>query len=89
MVRLQRRQRAGGASPTAALAFANTLLAPAATLATWTLLDLARGGRVTAIGAATAIVVGLVVITPAAGYVGPGARRSRSARSARCRATSR
>jgi Amt family ammonium transporter len=30
-----------------------------------------RGGTVTAVGAATAIVVGLVVITPAAGYVGP------------------
>ncbi len=61
------------ASPAAALAFTNTLLAPAATLATWTLVDLVRGGRVTAIGAATAIVVGLVVITPAAGYVGPTA----------------
>jgi Amt family ammonium transporter len=61
------------ASPAAALAFTNTLLAPAATLATWTLVDLARGGRVTAIGAATAIVVGLVVITPAAGFVGPAA----------------
>jgi Amt family ammonium transporter len=61
------------ANQAAALAFVNTLLAPAATLATWTLLDLTRGGRVTAIGAATAIVVGLVVITPAAGYVGPGA----------------
>ena len=60
-----------GATPVAALAFANTLLAPAATLATWTCLDLARGGRVTAIGAATAIVVGLVVVTPAAGYIGP------------------
>jgi ammonium transporter, Amt family len=60
-----------GANQTAALAFVNTLLAPAATLATWTLIDLARAGRVTAIGAATAIVVGLVVITPAAGYVGP------------------
>ena len=35
-------------TPAAALAFANTLLAPAATLATWTLIDLARGGRVTA-----------------------------------------
>jgi ammonium transporter, Amt family len=59
------------ASPTAALAFANTLFAPAATLAAWALIDLLRGGRVTAVGAATAIVVGLVVITPAAGYVGP------------------
>jgi Amt family ammonium transporter len=55
----------------ATLAFTNTLLAPAATLAMWTLIDLTRGGRVTAVGAATAIVVGLVVITPAAGFVGP------------------
>jgi ammonium transporter, Amt family len=60
------------ASPMAALAFTNTLFAPAATLATWTLIDLARGGPVTAVGAATAIVVGLVVVTPAAGYIGPG-----------------
>ncbi len=60
-----------GANPTAALAFTNTLLAPAATLATWVLIDLFRGGRVTAVGGATAIVVGLVVVTPAAGYVAP------------------
>ena len=49
------------AGTTATLAFTNTLLAPAATLATWTLLDMLRGGTVTAVGAATAIVVGLVV----------------------------
>jgi ammonium transporter, Amt family len=61
------------AGPTASLAFVNTMLAPAATLATWTIIDLVRGGPVTAVGAATAIVVGLVVITPAAGFVGPGA----------------
>jgi Amt family ammonium transporter len=60
-----------GATPAGALAFVNTMLAPAATLAMWTLIDLLRGGRVTAIGAATAIVVGLVVVTPAAGYIGP------------------
>ncbi len=59
------------ANPQAALAFANTLLAPAATLMAWTLLDLARSGRVTAVGAATAIVVGLVAVTPAAGFVSP------------------
>jgi len=41
----------------AALAFTATMLAPAGTLVVWTLLD--------------AIVVGLVAITPAAGYVGP------------------
>jgi Amt family ammonium transporter len=53
------------------LAFVNTLLCPACTLVVWFLLDLARGGRVTAIGAATAIVVGCVAITPAAGYISP------------------
>ncbi|MGE0453121.1 MAG: ammonium transporter [Vicinamibacteria bacterium] len=60
-----------GANPAAALAFVNTLLAPAATLVAWTLLDLGRTGRVTAVGAATALVVGLVAVTPAAGLVGP------------------
>jgi len=59
------------ANNAAVLAFVNTLLAPAAALATWTLLDLSREGRVTAVGAATAIVVGLVAVTPAAGFVGP------------------
>ncbi len=59
------------ASPSAALAFANTFLAPAATITVWTILDLANGGKVTAVGAATAIVVGLVAVTPAAGHVGP------------------
>ena len=59
------------ANGVAALAFTNTLLAPAAALAMWTLLDLAREGRTTAVGAATGIVVGLVAITPAAGYISP------------------
>jgi Amt family ammonium transporter len=55
----------------AVLAFVNTMLAPAATLVVWVLLDLSRTGRATAVGAATAIVVGLVAVTPAAGYVAP------------------
>ena len=55
----------------AALAFVNTMLAPIATLVVWTLVDLARTGRATAVGAATAIVVGLVAVTPAAGFVSP------------------
>jgi len=59
------------ANGTAALAFVNTLLAPAATLVVWTVLDLLRNGKATAVGAATAIVVGLVAITPAAGFIGP------------------
>jgi Amt family ammonium transporter len=54
------------------LAFTNTLLTPACTLAVWFILDLVRGRQVTAIGAATAIVVGCVAITPAGGYVSPG-----------------
>lgn len=55
----------------AALAFTATMLAPAGTLVVWSLLDVARSGKPTAVGCATAIVVGLVAITPAAGYVGP------------------
>jgi ammonium transporter, Amt family len=54
------------------LAFVNTLLCPACTLVVWFALDLARNRKVTAIGAATAIVVGCVAITPAGGYVAPG-----------------
>jgi len=55
----------------AGLAFTATFLAPAATLVVWTFLDYIRSGKPTAVGAATAIVVGLVAITPAAGFVGP------------------
>ncbi|HEX2264745.1 MAG TPA: ammonium transporter [Solirubrobacterales bacterium] len=54
------------------LAFVNTLLCPATTLAVWFVLDVLRGRKVTAIGAATAIVVGCVLITPAGGYISPG-----------------
>jgi Amt family ammonium transporter len=42
-----------------------------ATLVVWTMLDYVRSGKPTAVGAATAIVVGLVAITPAAGFIGP------------------
>jgi ammonium transporter, Amt family len=59
------------ANGAAALAFTNTLLAPAATLVVWMLLDQLRSRRTTAVGAATGAVVGLVAITPAAGYIGP------------------
>ena len=47
------------------------MLAPAATLVVWTFLDAIKGGKPTAVGAATAIVVGLVAVTPAAGFIGP------------------
>jgi Amt family ammonium transporter len=55
----------------AGLAFTATFLAPMGTLVVWTLLDYMRSGKPTAVGGATAIVVGLVAITPAAGFVGP------------------
>jgi Amt family ammonium transporter len=54
------------------LAFTNTLLTPACTLAVWFVLDVVRGRQVTAIGAATAIIVGCVGITPAGGFISPG-----------------
>jgi Amt family ammonium transporter len=54
------------------LAFTNTLLCPAAAMLTWFVLDAIRGRRVTAVGAATAIIVGCVLITPAGGFVSPG-----------------
>jgi len=59
------------ASPIAGLAFVTTMMAPAATLLVWTILDVMRSGKPTAVGAATAIVVGLVAITPAAGFISP------------------
>lgn len=59
------------ANPSAVLAFVNTALAPAGTLVVWTLLDLARHRKITVVGMATGIVVGLVVVTPAAGFISP------------------
>ncbi len=59
------------ASPIAGLAFTTTFLAPMGTVVVWTLLDFMRTGKPTAVGCATAIVVGLVAVTPAAGFIGP------------------
>src|SRR5947207_1205491 len=53
----------------AALAFTNTNTAAATAMVTWACLDLIRTGKATAVGAATGLVVGLVAITPAAGFV--------------------
>ncbi|MBK5110000.1 MAG: ammonium transporter [Thermoleophilia bacterium] len=60
-----------GANDSSVLAFTNTLLTPACTVVAWFVLDLIRGGKVTAVGAATAIIVGCVAITPAAGFISP------------------
>jgi Amt family ammonium transporter len=62
-----------GASAVAVTALVNTHAAAAAALTGWLLLDRWKGGRTTAVGAATGAVVGLVAITPAAGFVTPRA----------------
>ena len=54
------------------LAFTNTLLTPACSLLAWFVMDLMRGRQVTAIGAATSIIVGCVLITPAGAFISPG-----------------
>jgi Amt family ammonium transporter len=59
------------ASPQAGLAFVTTMLAPAATLVVWAVLDAIRTGKPTSVGCATAIVVGLVAVTPASGFISP------------------
>jgi ammonium transporter, Amt family len=59
------------ANELAAVAFTNTFLAPMATMVVWVLLDYFRTGRATAVGGATGIVIGLVAITPAAGFISP------------------
>ena len=61
-----------GVGQNSVLAFTNTLLTPAFTLVTWFVLDLIRARQITAVGAATAIIVGCVGITPAGGYISPG-----------------
>jgi ammonium transporter, Amt family len=61
-----------GTGDPSVLAFTNTLLCPAATLFVWMILDLINGRKVTAIGAATAIIAGCVLITPAGGFISPG-----------------
>jgi Amt family ammonium transporter len=60
-----------GANEVASVAFVTTFAAPAAALLVWILLDLVRLGHITAVGAATGLVVGLVAVTPAAGFVTP------------------
>src|SRR5580765_2095497 len=57
------------ANATAAMAFATTQFASASAMLTWMLVDVARRRRPSALGACIGAVVGLVAITPAAGYV--------------------
>jgi Amt family ammonium transporter len=57
------------ASEQAALAFATTNTASAAAALAWIAYDAVRGRKASALGACIGAVVGLVAITPAAGYV--------------------
>ncbi len=57
----------------AGLAFVNTHIAAALGALAWALIEALRIGRPTALGAASGLVAGLVAITPAAGFVSPGA----------------
>ncbi|MBT8486704.1 MAG: ammonium transporter, partial [Phycisphaerae bacterium] len=55
----------------ASLAFVTTMLAAAAAVVTWVGIEMGYTGKPSATGAAIAAVVGLVTITPAAGFVTP------------------
>jgi Amt family ammonium transporter len=60
------------ANGTAALAFATTNTASAAAMLGWMSFDWMRGRKPSALGACTGAVVGLVAVTPAAGYISVG-----------------
>lgn len=57
----------------AGLAFATTTIAPAAAGLSWMVAEWIHAGKPSALGFGSGIVAGLVVITPAAGFVQPGA----------------
>ena len=59
------------ATGAAALAFINTLIAPAAATLSWTLGEWMSKGKPSMLGACSGAVAGLVAITPACGFVGP------------------
>jgi len=62
---------AAAADTVASLAFINTILATAAAVLGWTLVEAITKGKPSALGAASGAVAGLVGITPACGTVGP------------------
>ena len=59
------------ANENAALALVNTHLAAGAAAFSWAIVEWLKLGKPTALGVASGLVAGLVVITPAAGFVGP------------------
>lgn len=61
-----------GANTDAVAAFANTNLASAASMITWIFLDRFQNRKMSSLGACIGAIVGLVAITPAAGFVSLG-----------------
>ncbi|MGF7138866.1 ammonium transporter [Roseimarinus sediminis] len=61
-----------GANATATLALLNTNTASAAAMLAYIFFDAARGKKPSAMGASIGLVIGLVAITPAAGFVNVG-----------------
>ncbi|MEV4776407.1 ammonium transporter [Microbacterium sp. LTA6] len=59
------------ADGTAALAFVNTIAAPAAALLAWLVVEKFKDGKPTSVGAASGAVAGLVAITPACASLHP------------------
>ena len=57
----------------AGLALINTVVASGAALVSWMIVERVKVGKPTLVGAATGLVAGLVVITPAAGFIEPWA----------------
>ena len=55
----------------AGLIFVNTLVAPAAAMLSWIVVEKLKEGKATAVGAASGVVAGLVAITPACYFVTP------------------
>ena len=55
----------------AALAFVNTIIAPAAALLAWLVVEKIKDGKPTSVGAASGAVAGLVAITPACASLHP------------------
>ncbi|QQQ75206.1 ammonium transporter [Saccharothrix sp. 6-C] len=60
-----------GANGTAGVTFVNTLVATAAAMLGWLLVERVRDGNATTLGAASGVVAGLVAITPACSSVTP------------------
>jgi len=55
----------------AALAMINTFVATAAAIVSWSVVETFGRGKASMLGAVSGAVAGLVVVTPAAGFVGP------------------